>query len=128
MKVLRLGGEDQDRLARLPQRLHELGAVTNRGREGCSPGAASRRSAGVLTISEAKTKIGSSACLKGSTNMAQSLTVAEKVLRLASALAAVKIKIGSRAYLKGSTNLAPSLTVAEKVLLFGAASLRSAGS
>ena len=53
--------------------------------------------------------------------MAQSLTVAEKVRRLASALAAVKTKIGSRAYLKGSTNLAPPLTVTEKVLLFGAA-------
>ena len=38
---------------------------------------------GVLTISDAKTKIGSSAYLKGSTSMAQSLTVAEKVLRLA---------------------------------------------
>ena len=70
---------------------------------------------GRTVSSDAKTKIGSRACLKGSANMAQSPTVAEKALRLASALAAVKTKIGSRVYLKGSTNLAPSLTVAEKV-------------
>ena len=82
----------------------------------------------VLTILDAKTKIDSSACLNDSTNMAQSLIVAEKVLHLAWDLAAVKTKIGSRAYLEGSTNKAQSLTVAEKVLLPRCPSLRRTGS